>query len=97
VFKDRSNRTDLQERHQEWDKAVTSPLKDLQKGGKEWSTESKSNQPALNGIRDKQAQSHLVEPVFFLENEVFISGEWDVWDRGDKEQNDGEEKRLGDL
>jgi len=85
VDEDHQNLEGKQERHQEWDEAVTSPLKDLQKGGKEWSTESKSNQPAFNGIRDKKPRSHLVKPVFFLEDEGLVSGEWNAWDRGDKE------------
>lgn len=86
-----------QESHQEWNEAVTSPLKDLQKCGKEWSTKSESNQPALNCVCDEQSGSHLVKPMSFLENEGLISGEWDTWDSGDEEQNSGEEKRLDDL
>jgi len=60
----------VQDCHQEWDKAVTSPLEDLQEGSKD---------------RDKQPWGYLAEPVVFLENEGLISGKWDAWDRGDNE------------
>ena len=35
--------------------------------------------------------------MFFLENKGLICGKRDTGDRGDKEQNSGEEERLGDL
>ena len=35
--------------------------------------------------------------MFFLEDEGLISGEWDAWDGGDKEQDSGEKKGLSDL
>jgi len=74
-----------QERHQERNKAVTSPLENLQEGGKERCTECESDQPTFDSIRDKQPRGCLVEPVLFLENEGLISGKWNAWDRGDKE------------
>jgi len=75
----------VQERHQERNKAVTSPLEDLQEGGKERCAECESDQPTFDSIHDKQPRGCLVEPVLFLENEGLISGKWNAWDRGDKE------------
>lgn len=92
-----SNWTGSQKRHQKRNEAVTSPLEDFQKCGKERSTECEPDQPALEGVREEQPRSRLVKPVLFLENKSLICGEWDARNRGDKEQNSSEEKRLSDL
>ena len=80
-----SNQTNSQEGHQERDEAVPSPFEYFQEGGKEWSTEGKSDQPAFDSIRDEQCRSCLIKPVLFLENKGLIDGERDAWDRGNEE------------
>ena len=77
--------TNSQERHQEWDEAVTSPLEYFQEGGKERSTEGESDQPAFDGIGNEQPRSCLVEPVLLLEDEGLIHRERDTWNRGYEE------------
>ena len=80
-----SDQTNLQERHQERDETVTSPLEYFQEGGEERSTEGESDQPAFDGVGDEQPRSCLVKPVLFLENKGLVHRERDAWNGRDEE------------
>ena len=64
---------DIHESHQPGDKAVSSPLEDVEESSKERCPEGEGNSPSFEKICDEDPGSCLVETVLLFQNEGAIN------------------------
>lgn len=61
-----------QEHHNPRYEAVASPLKDIEKGGKEGGAEDYAKSPAFQHVCKVEGEGHLIKAVLFLEDKSLI-------------------------
>lgn len=88
---------DAQEEHQVADKAIASPIHDLEKASKEREAEGGKQQLLLELVGDPEAECRLVEAVPGLDDERLIESWQIARQRHSQREQRREKERLGDL